>query len=77
MNTTISIPDDLFRSADAIAAEMGISTSDLYAAAVAEYVSKHRDEDITARLNEVYREESSKLAADVRRAQGRSVSTDT
>ena len=44
--------------------------------AVAKCVAKHRDEDITARLNEVYREESCQLAPDVRRAQGRSVSTD-
>ena len=55
MNTTVSIPYDLFRSAEALAAELGVSRSELYTTAVAEYVAKCRDEDITARLNEVYR----------------------
>lgn len=76
MKTAISIPDDLFQSADALAAEMGISRSELYRNAVAEYVAKRRDENITARLNEVYREEPSRIAPELRRAQGRSVSTE-
>ena len=48
----------------------------LYATTVAEYVAKRRDEDITARLNEVYREEPGRLAPDIRQAQGRGVSTE-
>lgn len=76
MKTAISIPDELFRTADALAAELGVSRSELYRNAVAEYVAKRRDKDITARLNEVYREAPSRLAPDIRRAQGRSVSTE-
>jgi hypothetical protein len=50
---------DLFESADDLAERMGVSRSELYARAVAEYLAKHRDEDVTARLNEVFAEEPS------------------
>ena len=51
MKTAISLPDDLFESADALAERLGLSRSELYATAVAEYLAKHRDEDVTGRLN--------------------------
>lgn len=73
MKTAISIPDDVFESADALASEMGVSRSELYATAVAEYVAKFRDEDVTERLNQVYAEMPSHLPADVRHAQARSL----
>lgn len=73
MKTAISLPDDLFDSADELAEELGVSRSELYATAVAEYVAKHRGEDITARLNRVYADEPSALDPRVRRAQARSV----
>lgn len=73
MKIAISIPDDLFESADALAEEMGISRSRLYADAVAEYLAKHRDSDITSRLNEVYATESSGVDEPIRSAQARSV----
>jgi metal-responsive CopG/Arc/MetJ family transcriptional regulator len=73
MKTAISIPDDLFDSADELAAQLGISRSELYATAVAEYLAKHRSEDITAKLNEVYAEEDSGIPPELRRAQARSI----
>jgi hypothetical protein len=54
---------------------MGISRSELYATAVAEYLAKHRDEDVTSRLNEVFADESSGMAPVLRSAQARSVSS--
>ena len=54
MKTAISLPDELFSSADALAQRLGVSRSELYTQAVAEYVAKHRNEDVTARLNQVY-----------------------
>ncbi len=75
MKTAISLPDELFESADALAERLGISRSELYATAVAEYVAKHRDEDVTARLNEVYGDESSGIDPRLRSAQARSVSS--
>jgi metal-responsive CopG/Arc/MetJ family transcriptional regulator len=73
VKTAISLSDELFESADALAARLGISRSQLYATAVEEYVAKHRDEDVTARLNNVYREQDSGMDPALRRAQGRSV----
>ena len=73
MKTAISLPDDLFESADALADRLGLSRSELYARAVEEYLARHRDEDVTGKLNEVYGEEPSGLDPELRRAQGRSV----
>jgi predicted transcriptional regulator len=73
MKTAISIPDDLFESADALAERLGLSRSGLYASAVAEFVAKHRDTDITGRLDEVYAGEPGRLDSALRTAQARSV----
>ena len=73
MKTAISIPDKVFDSADELAQELGISRSELYSTAVAEYLAKHRAADITARLNEVYGDEPSGLPVELRRAQAKSI----
>ncbi|MDO9371841.1 MAG: hypothetical protein Q7U07_04535 [Gammaproteobacteria bacterium] len=54
MKTAISIPDRVFRSAEQLAARMGVSRSELYSKALAALVEKHRDDLITSRLNEIY-----------------------
>lgn len=72
MKTAISIPDPLFESADDLAEEMGVSRSELYARAVEEYLAKHRSADVTAKLNEVYGDEPSGVAPELRSAQARS-----
>ncbi|HEV8453593.1 MAG TPA: hypothetical protein VGQ69_15205 [Gemmatimonadales bacterium] len=54
MKTAISLPDQLFRDADAAATRLGISRSELYAKALAEYLSRLHGSQITARLNSVY-----------------------
>ena len=43
--------------------------------AVAEYLAKHRDVDVTAKLNEVFAEEPSGIDSTLRKAQSRSVSS--
>lgn len=73
MKTAISLPDDLFESADALADRLGMSRSQLYARAVEEYVAKHRDQDVTARLNDIFADEDSGLDPSVRRAQARTL----
>jgi len=62
MKTAISIPDRVFRSAEQLAARLGVSRSELYSKALAALVEKHSDDLITARLNDIYgpgREDSS------------------
>jgi len=56
MKTAISIPDNVFRAAERLARRLGLSRSELYARAVAEFVAQHRGQDITERLNAVYDE---------------------
>jgi metal-responsive CopG/Arc/MetJ family transcriptional regulator len=73
MKTAISLPDHLFESADELAQRLGVSRSELYATAVAEYVAKHRSQDVTTRLNEVFGKEPSGIDPALRRAQARSV----
>ena len=73
MKTAISLPDDLFESAEALADRLGMSRSQLYARAVEEYLAKHRDQDVTARLNDVFGDEDSGLDPLLRRAQARSL----
>ena len=76
MKTAISLPDEVFESADALAERMGVSRSELYATAVAEYLAKHRDQDVTARLNDVYADTPSGLDSPLRSAQARSLARD-
>ena len=54
MKTAISVPDRVFRSAEQLAARLGLSRSELYSRALAALVDKHQDDVITSRLNEIY-----------------------
>lgn len=58
METAVTIPDNLFRQAEELAAALGISRSDLYAAALQEFI---RDQRVTERLNQVYQKNDSEL----------------
>ena len=71
MKTAISIPDDIFASADALADQLGVSRSELYATAVAEFVAKHQATDVTARLDQLYATQPSRLEPALRRTQAR------
>jgi metal-responsive CopG/Arc/MetJ family transcriptional regulator len=73
MKTAISLPDDLFESADALAKRLGVSRSELYATAVAEFLAKHQQAKVTERLDQVYGQQPSRLPQPLRRAQGRSL----
>ena len=57
MKTAVSIPDPVFAEAEDLARRLGKSRSQLFADALREYLEKHRDEDITRRLNEVFEAE--------------------
>lgn len=71
MKTAVSVPDPVFASADALARRLGISRSQLYATAVAEYVAKFQATRVTERLDAVYGREGSRLESRLARAQGR------
>jgi metal-responsive CopG/Arc/MetJ family transcriptional regulator len=73
MKTAISLPDHLFRAGDALAKRLKVSRSELYARALAEYLAKHRADQLTQRLNAVYGSEESTLDPAVGALQARSL----
>ena len=73
MKTAVSIPDPLFASADELADTLGVSRSELYARALADYVARHRTADLTARLDAVYANEPARIHPAERRAQRRAI----
>jgi metal-responsive CopG/Arc/MetJ family transcriptional regulator len=61
MKTAISIPDPLYKSAEKLAHRLGKSRSEIYAKAIQNYVERHQDDDVTAKLDVVYSSEASEL----------------
>lgn len=73
MKVALSIPNELFDSAETLGKKLGVSRSRLYATALAEFLAKHRGRKTTERLNAVYASEDSRLDPRLRRLQGRSL----
>ena len=61
MKTAVSLPDEIFRQAEATAKKLHISRSKLYATALSEFLERHHAEWVTERLNQVYSKHESKL----------------
>jgi metal-responsive CopG/Arc/MetJ family transcriptional regulator len=61
MKTKISISDPIFASAEALARRLGMSRNEFYSKAVEAFVSQHKYQGVTAKLNEVYASESNSL----------------
>ena len=53
MKTAVSIPDDVFKSAERLARRTQKSRSRLFSDAVREYVSRHAPEDVTDAMDQV------------------------
>lgn len=53
MKTAISVPDEIFEDAERLAVRLGKSRSQLYAEAMAEYLTRHEPETVTERIDEV------------------------
>lgn len=53
MKTAVSVPDDVFESAERLARRDGRSRSEVYSAAIREYVARHAPDEVTDALNEV------------------------
>lgn len=51
MKTAVSIPDDVFADAERLAERLAMSRSKLYARALAEFVARHDDEQVTELMN--------------------------
>lgn len=53
MKTAVSIPDELFRRADAVARSLGKSRSQVYREALAEYLLRRDPQHVTASMDAV------------------------
>jgi metal-responsive CopG/Arc/MetJ family transcriptional regulator len=53
MKTAVSIPDEIFVRAERLAKRGGRSRSEVYSAALKEYVERHAPEDVTDAMNRV------------------------
>ncbi|HLG06421.1 MAG TPA: hypothetical protein VI383_09760 [Gemmatimonadales bacterium] len=73
MKTAVSVPDPVFAAGDALARRLGISRSQLYATALAEYVAKFQASKVTERLDAVYAGTASRLDPKLARAQRRAL----
>ena len=74
MKTAVSLPDELFRSAEAAARRLRVSRSRLYAVAIAEFLERGPAESITQRLDQIYSRQPARVDAALHRAQLKSVS---
>lgn len=54
VKTAVSMDEALFREAEEWAGKLGVSRSQLFARAVAEYVRQRENEELLARLNEAH-----------------------
>jgi metal-responsive CopG/Arc/MetJ family transcriptional regulator len=53
MKTAVSLPNDVFDDAERHAKRAGKSRSQLYAEALAEYLTRHAPDEVTERMNAV------------------------
>jgi metal-responsive CopG/Arc/MetJ family transcriptional regulator len=77
MKTAVSLPDELFRTAEAAARRLRVSRSQFYATAIAEFLDRHQTNAITERLNEVYSRRPAKVDTALHRAQIKSLDKDS
>ena len=77
MKTAVSLPDELFRQAEATARRLRVSRSELYAKAIADFLAQQHGNAITERLNDVYSRHPAKMDSGLHRAQLKSIEKDT
>lgn len=65
MKTAISLPDELFVLADDFAKSKGMSRSELYAAAIRDYIENDAKADLVARINAVCEKVDTSLPKDI------------
>jgi metal-responsive CopG/Arc/MetJ family transcriptional regulator len=76
VKTAVSIPNPVFEAAEELAHRLGVSRSELYARALADFLEKRLDRRVTERLDEVYAREESGLDPALARLQAASLPRD-
>ena len=73
MKTAISIPDPVFYAAEDMAHNLGMSRSEFFSVAIAEYMQNHKYQNITEVLNTIYQEADSSLDKEITAMQLQSI----
>jgi metal-responsive CopG/Arc/MetJ family transcriptional regulator len=69
MKVVVSLPNELFKSAERLARRMGVSRSRLYADALREYLAMHDDASLIERINAICDQIDTALEPSLRNAQ--------
>lgn len=77
MKIAISVPDPVFEAAEALARELKVSRSELYARALAAYLDTRGAVAVTAKLNAVYAEDPQFIDRALARAQSATLDDET
>ena len=73
MKTAISIPDNIFKSAEILAKRLGVSRSELYSKAVEDFLKNNKSQGVTDALNEIYSQEDNSLENEMYDIQSKSI----
>jgi metal-responsive CopG/Arc/MetJ family transcriptional regulator len=73
MKTAISIPDNVFQSAEKLAQRLGKSRSQLYTQALSNYLEQSSEKSVQGLLDKVYVAGDSQLSPSIRRLQTKAV----
>ncbi len=73
MKTAISIPDEIFVSADHLAKRLNMSRSELYTRAIQQYIAESRHVGVKEKLDQVYASENASVDPAVLNAQAISI----
>jgi len=68
MKTAVSIPDEVFVKVERLARRAGRSRSEVFSAALAEYVARHAPDEVTDAMNRVIADVGDQQDAFVRAA---------
>jgi metal-responsive CopG/Arc/MetJ family transcriptional regulator len=68
MKTAVSIPDDVFDKVERLARRAGRSRSEVFSAALAEYIARHAPDEVTEAMDRVCAELGDQEHAFVRAA---------
>lgn len=74
MKTAISIPDNVYQSAEKLAQRLGKSRSQLYTQALSNYLEQNNEKGVQGLLDKVYATEDSQLPPSMKRLQSKAVS---
>ena len=73
MKTAISIPNDIFITADRLAKRLSMSRSELYTNAVQKYITECRHIGVKEKLDQVYASEKASIDTALLNAQAASI----